>query len=66
MWFPIATAPKDGTPVLLRNARYSPRQALAWNGKRKRWEGVAFTPLKAVAVEWDAKEEPPTEWRTLS
>ncbi len=45
-WQPIETAPKDGTPILIRNGKYV---AVAfWDTDASNYDGVDFEPYWAM------------------
>ena len=64
-WNPIATAPKDGSIVLLRDADHVCDCAMYWNEKTGRWEGMAYSMMGAVKTHWDESFLPIHEWKHI-
>lgn len=67
-WQPIATAPKDGTVVLLANDAHPEMgvHAMAWKAEMGHWEGHQFTPGTHGARFWDRDAtNQPTHWQPL-
>lgn len=65
-WQPIFTAPKDGSIVRLRDSRHVYNCAMAWNKRRKRWEGMAFSTMGSTKTWWDEGFIAIHEWQPLS
>ena len=65
-WQPISTAPMDGRTILVRNKNYPNAHAMGWSSARKRWEGMAFAPMRSVPTWWDENAEQPDEWREVA
>ena len=61
---PIESAPRDGTPVLLRCEQHPEFgvHLMGWSGKNHRWEGWAFALLRRMPVWWDDAQPQPTHW----
>ena len=64
-WKPISTAPLNGRTILVRNKKYPHAHAMGWSNVRGRWEGMAFTLMRAVPTWWDKRAEQPDEWREV-
>ena len=64
-WEPIKTAPKDGSVIMLRDEKNIHLCAMAWNKKRKQWEGFAYSMIGAVKTYWDESFTPVHEWRHI-
>lgn len=64
-WQPISTAPLDGTAIKLRSPKFAPPDAMSWDKRTKRWEGMIFAPMRAISVWWDEEAEQPTEWMPI-
>lgn len=67
-FFPIDTAPRDGTPVILICDTHPEFGAhvMAWSKSRKRWEGWALALVRKVRTWWDESQPQPTHWKPVS
>jgi hypothetical protein len=65
-WRPIETAPKDGTPLLLKSQTYEPGEIFWWAKRRKRWECQLFAVARTVPGWWSEDDEQPTHWQPVS
>jgi len=64
-WNPIATAPKDGTIIRLRDEKRMYNCVMAWDKKRKLWTGMAYGMMGASRTYWDEKFCPIFEWQHI-
>jgi len=62
-WQPIETVPKDGSIVLLTDAKHTYNCAMAWNKKRKQWEGMAYSAMGSSKTKWDESFVKIAFWR---
>lgn len=59
-WRPIATAPKDGTRVLLYRSIWGETQAVCrWNADWDLWEGAMSATTFSGATHWQPLPAPP-------
>ena len=64
-WQPIETAPKDGTPVILRDEKEECKAAMRWVKSHKRWEGQYIGIMGPIRIMWDESYCKPTHWMPL-
>ena len=62
MWFPINSAPKDGSIVHLRDSKRMYNFVGAWDKKKKLWTGMAYSAFGATRTYWDEEFCPIAEW----
>lgn len=62
-WNPIATAPKDGTIIRMRDEKRMYNCVMAWDKKRKLWTGMAYGMMGASRTYWDEEFCPIFEWQ---
>lgn len=62
-WNPIATAPKDGSIIRLRDEKRMYNCVMAWDEKRKLWTGMAYGMFGAARTYWDEEFCPIFEWQ---
>ena len=65
-WQPIKTAPKDGTIIRLRDEKRIHSSVMAWNKKRKQWEGMAYSMIGSAKTYWDESFVRVYEWRDVN
>ncbi|MDR7032449.1 hypothetical protein J2X35_001130 [Mesorhizobium sp. BE184] len=62
-WQDIATAPKDGSLVFLRNGEIEYVVPFWWSVRKRRWETRLLAVCRSVPGWWSKDADPPTEWR---
>ena len=62
----MATAPKDGTIVLLTSAEYGITKAMSFSKRLGKWIGKEFTPMGSVRTYWDMSVVQPDGWMTVA
>jgi hypothetical protein len=62
-WQDIASVPKDGTLVYLRNAEYAPSSPFWW--KAGGWHTLVFAVMRKIEGVWDEAASQPTHWRSV-
>jgi hypothetical protein len=63
-WQPISSAPRDGTPVYVRNEEHPTwgSHLLYWDQESRRWMGVGFAIFGPIKKWWDQDLDQPTHW----
>lgn len=61
-WYPIETAPKDGSIVRLRDKDQLYNYVMAWNKAENRWHGLSFGILGSSKTTWDEVFAAIHEW----
>lgn len=66
-WRPIETAPRDGTPIWIRNDHdpIEPQLVMWWNKRNKRWETYVFGVVQRRTAWWSTTVQPPDFWAPL-
>jgi hypothetical protein len=62
-WQSIASAPKDGTIIRLRDEKRMYNCVMAWDKKRKLWTGMSYSMMGASKTYWDEEFCPIFEWQ---
>lgn len=61
-WQPIATAPKDGSIVRLRDAQGQYNCVMYWDKREKLWVGTSYGMLGSSRTYWDEDFCAIAEW----